>query len=200
MMSDTPQAISGANFFSVRYNRMDINSGKMKWLRFTWKLEASSFDTALPVGKYDVRTADRGERMQVERVINSSFSMDSEWARFGRHIQRLLDEALDRSFTPKHPECIVLVHGSRIIGASLLNPLPDQPSNLPSGPCVLIEYRSRGLGTLLLSKSLDNLASRGLLVANAITPVQSIAARYVYPKFGGSAEPYIITEDGENEE
>lgn len=167
-----------------------MNTAKIKWVRFTWKLADGGFDCPLPKGKYEVRQAERSERAMVEQVVWSSFDMDSAWARYGRHIAEAIQTALDDSFAPKNPEGLVLVHGARIIGVSLLNPMPDQPSNMTTGPCVLIEYRSRGMGTLLLAKSLENLADRGLDRAAAITPAESIAARYVYPKFGGTPEPY----------
>ncbi len=176
-----------------------MNTGTIKWVRFTWNLESAPLELPVPEGKYEIRVAERAERDKVGQVIHSSFAMDSEWARFGRQTQGILEQTLERSFTPKQPECLVLVHGPRIIGASLLDPQPDQPTNLPSGPCVLIEYRSRGLGSFLLGKSLESLASRGLLKASAITPAESIAARYVYTKFGGTAKSYSFT-NSENEE
>ncbi len=55
------------------------------------------------------------------------------------------------------------------------------------GPCVLAEYRNRGLGTSLLAASLDHLRGSGVSLANAITREGAPVARFLYPKFGGQA-------------
>jgi predicted N-acetyltransferase YhbS len=52
---------------------------------------------------------------------------------------------------------LVICHGQRIIGASALSTEMDAENHLLSGPCVLMEYRNRGLGTALLYYSLKQL-------------------------------------------
>ena len=49
-----------------------------------------------------------------------------------------------------------------MIGASILVPDPTRGNHLTPGPCVLMEYRNRGLGTALLEESLRQLRAAGL--------------------------------------
>ena len=84
--------------------------------------------------------------------------------------------------------CLVMPKGSRLIAASLLDPSPEASSHLVSGPAVLMEYRNRGIGSRLLHASLEALRGNGITVASGITRAKTMAARHVYPKFGGVAE------------
>ena len=79
--------------------------------------------------------------------------------------------------------CLVLTHGTRIIAASALNVNDDAPSHLISGPCVLSEYRSRGIGTALLHESLEHLKAAGLATAFGVSKENVPASRFIYPKF-----------------
>ena len=81
------------------------------------------------------------------------------------------------------------MHGTRIIGASLLDPDPEAESNLVTGPCILNEYRSRGIGTALLYLSLRALRDAGLSEARALTKGNVPAAKFVYTKFESVNEP-----------
>ena len=51
-----------------------------------------------------------------------------------------------------HLPALVITHGQRIIAASAICTDADAESNLISGPCVLVEYCNRGLGTALFSE------------------------------------------------
>jgi ribosomal protein S18 acetylase RimI-like enzyme len=51
-----------------------------------------------------------------------------------------------------------------------------------------MEYRNRGIGSRLLHASLEALGGRGVSVASGVTRAKTVAARHVYPKFGGVAE------------
>ena len=84
---------------------------------------------------------------------------------------------------------MVVLHGSRVIGASVLDLAVDAEFHLLTGPCILHEYRSRGLGSALLHQSLVRLREEGLRRVTASARVNSVAARFIYPKFGGAAEP-----------
>ena len=57
--------------------------------------------------------------------------------------------------------------------------------NLFPGPCILMDYRNRGLSTLLLSSALHDLRDAGMTRACAGTRESSPATRFLYPKFGG---------------
>ena len=85
---------------------------------------------------------------------------------------------------------VVLTHGQRIIGASLLNPEIDAENHLLSGPCVLAEYRSRGLGTALLHHSLLLLKTHGLKRVHGVCKEMATTSKFVYPKFGSTVEEY----------
>jgi len=97
----------------------------------------------------------------------------------------LLETAIADTFRHQPVHCLTLLHGSRVIGASLLDVAPDARSHLFTGPCILPEYSNRGLGFHLLGKSLEFLQQQGLEEAQGLTRARSIAARFVYPKFQG---------------
>jgi len=50
-----------------------------------------------------------------------------------------------------------------------------------------MEYRNRGLGTLLLCSALRHLRDGGMTRACERTRESSPAARFLYPKFGGQS-------------
>ena len=70
--------------------------------------------------------------------------------------------------------------------ACTLNVNDDAPSHLISGPCVLAEYRSRGIGTTLLHESLEHLKAAGLATAFGVSKDNVPASRFIYPKFGST--------------
>ena len=57
--------------------------------------------------------------------------------------------------------------------------------HLVSGPCVLIEYRSRGIGGSLLGATLEALRARGLSEALGRTRPNGPSAKFLCRKFGG---------------
>jgi len=83
---------------------------------------------------------------------------------------------------------IVLRHGERMIGASLLDTGEEAENHLLTGPCVLHEYQGRGLGSLLFHRSLLHLAGAGLQEIRGFSLGRSKLDRYVYSKFGGISE------------
>jgi len=64
---------------------------------------------------------------------------------------------------------------------------PDAPAQLVPGPCILMEYRNRGLGTLLLCSALRPFARCRDDPGLRQNPRELPAARFLYPKFGGQS-------------
>lgn len=159
------------------------------WTRFTWSLAKlpPAEDVSLD-SRYRIRPATRDEEKAVRAVVFSAFSLDMDWADTMKIIQDWLNTQIDETFSHRGVPCLVVTHGSRVIGTSLLDPDPESESNLITGPCILNEYRSRGIGSALLHQSLCALRDSGLREARAFTKSNVPAAKFVYPKFGSSSE------------
>ena len=158
----------------------------VRWTRFTWNLA-----TLPPIAKaldkcYLIRVAAREEEPLVANVILRTFSMDSEWAAehvlFRDRLQLQVHQAFEREAIP----ALVILHGMRIVAASALSTEVEAESNLLSGPCVLSEYCNRGLGSALLHESLVQLAHAELPRAHGVSKDNTLASRFVYPKFGST--------------
>lgn len=156
-------------------------------MQFGWKLANFPADNGSELDPYTFRRANAEEAPIVERTILAAFSQDSGWSDDTRVFVESLESKIETAFENDPPLCVVAQHGSRIIGASLLTSAVDAPNHLLSGPCILHEYRSRGIGSALLHASLMALRDGGLAVAHGMAPMRSPAAKYVYPKFGGVA-------------
>lgn len=162
----------------------------VQWMRFTWDLErlGEPATNKLPVNTV-VRPVTRREVEAVQHVIFNSFTLDSDWAEsFGR-IRDSLAEGVRRAFADYESPGLVLVHGPRIVGASIFTDNALAESHLISGPCILLEYRNRGLGTDMLYRSLSLLKQGGVKRATGMTRKGVPAEKFVYPKFGGESEP-----------
>ncbi len=160
----------------------------VRWTRFTWELKKlPPFESTLPE-RYLVRPAERGEEKTVSNVIFSAFSSDSAWSDAFNDFRIPLQSQIDALFERDDTPAMVVCHGQRIIGASALITTADSENHLISGPCVSMEYRSRGLGTALLYHSLKHLQTRGLQRAVGITKDNVVACKFIYPKFGSSSE------------
>lgn len=160
------------------------------WLKFEW--DVKNFEAPphnLPT-HYAFRRAARNEEELVRKAIFSTFSLDSDWNDSFNIIWPALNEKIRETFDTKEPKSLVLTHGTRIIGASILAPEAEVPISLVSGPCILAEYRNRGLGTALLGASLAFLSESGLETATAVTKKNITVSKFVYPKLGGKSEPY----------
>jgi GNAT superfamily N-acetyltransferase len=159
------------------------------WQRFCWNL-GNDLDVSRPVlPPFVFREADAGDRDAVLKVVSSALLMERAWTGTGGDFSRNLDERCERAFAGERPACVVVQHGARVIGASVLDLDPAAEAHLVTGPCILHEYRSRGFGTALLQQSLERLHREGLQQVFALARVNSTAARYVYPKFGGTIVP-----------
>lgn len=167
----------------------------LSWLRFAWDLKTLDATPVPLASHYAIRRAMRNEQEIVRKTIFSAFSLDSDWSDSLNRVWGQIDEGISGAFEGKETRCLVLTHGTRIIGASTLSTNSSDPLQLLSGPCILVEYRNRGLGTALLAASLRFLADAGLDTAIARTKKTVPAAKFVYPKFGGKAEPCDMEPD-----
>ena len=159
----------------------------VRWKRFTWDLAKLSPEHELRLpSHYTVRAAARDEEKAVRNVIFTAFGVDSAWGDSFKQIQSFIESQLNTSFLHRAVPCLVITHGVRIIAASALNESDDAISNLISGPCVLAEYRNRGLGTGLLHESLLYLKSAGLEHCVGLCKDNVPASKFVYPKFGAA--------------
>jgi hypothetical protein len=79
-----------------------------------------------------------------------------------------------------------------VIAASAYDPDPENGIHLITGPCVLIEYRSRGIGGALLHATLEVLRARGLQEAVGQTRPGTTSFKFLCSKFGGKPAAAVI--------
>lgn len=161
----------------------------ISWLIFEWKTSGLPKSEA-PFKPLILRPAEKAEEDGVAKAIKSAFSMDSMWGDVSRPLAEKLAVDIEAAFSQPEPSCVVLVHGSRVIGASVLSESQDAQSHLLSGPCILHEYRNRGLASALLGASLEFLGKKEIPVVRGLTRANSITARFVYQKFGGVSHSF----------
>ncbi len=162
----------------------------VRWKRFTWDLtKLPAFDSQIP-SAFNIRAASRDEEKIVHNVVFTAFGLDTAWGDSIRFVRDFIETQLAASFAHRAVPCLVITHGTRIIAASVLNVNEDAPSHLISGPCVLSEYRSRGIGTALLHESLEHLKTSGLAKASGISKENVPACRFIYPKFGSASADF----------
>lgn len=162
----------------------------INWVQFTWDLsEVPAAGSSLPE-HYEITAASADDEKELRRVITSSFALDPEWNPTMQEVMQTIDGWLAEALQPQLNTAIVLRHGLRIIGASVLSIHPDRDNHLSPGPCILMEYRNRGLGTTLLERSLQTLREAGFSRVNGIAKENSPVTKFLYTKFGGSASPY----------
>jgi len=178
----------------------------VRWTRFSWDL--TKFAPVYPAidSHYRIRQAIAGDEKVVRSVVFSSFTLDQNWNFLLREIREQLDGSLDGVFhdrldrgqrvnrteqaTGTERFCMVASHGSRIIGVSALSSQQDAENHLLTGPCVLMEYRNRGLATALLAQSLLALREANITTAYGLTKQGSATAQFVYTKFSSKNTPY----------
>lgn len=164
----------------------------VRWKRFTWDL------TKLPPAQeplpahFVVRPAGKEDAKATREVILSAFSLDSAWSDTVKLFSSRLEAQLAEAFSKPAAALSVLVitHGQRVIAASLLSTDPGAENHLLTGPCVLMEYRNRGLGTALLYDSLKFLQTSGLTQAHGICKEMAPTSKFLYKKFGSTNELY----------
>jgi GNAT superfamily N-acetyltransferase len=159
----------------------------VRWKRFTWNLtNLPPLANPLP-DQYVVRPAARDEAKLVSHVVFTTLTLDSVWCDTLKLFRDRLAASIDQAFAREPAAALVIMHGQRIIAASVVSTESDAETNLISGPCVLAEYGNRGLGTALLHHTLDLLRSSGLERATAVTKDNVPACKFVYPKFGSTS-------------
>lgn len=164
---------------------MSIPSRPVALVRFSWDLKQ------LPPGAGEVskpfilRTAGEQEADEALAIVQASYNLDPEWSGCALHIKGTVLPRVMKALA-KEPTCLFVQHGNRVIAASVFDcePGPDEV-HLISGPCVLTEYRNRGIGGALLGATLDALRARGAAEALGQTRPNSPSAKYLCPKFGG---------------
>ena len=167
---------------------------QIQWVRFTWDLEKlPTLGSALPK-HYHFAAASRADERELRTVIARSFAHDTSWGDAIHEVNGMIDGWLERAFEPeKGGICLALRHGLRIIGAAILIPDALAENHLSPGPCVLMEYRNRGLGTALLGESLRKLREAGLTRGVALAKINAPVAKFLYPKFDGTLTPGSTT-------
>jgi N-acetylglutamate synthase-like GNAT family acetyltransferase len=159
-------------------------------MRFTWDLTKLSAVKSEIESHYHIRVATPEDEKSVRSVISSAFSLDMNWSDTLKSLRDHFEAQIDKVFAEKEVPCVVVLHGARIIGASSLDLSKEAESHLLSGPCILSEYRNRGLGTTLLHRSLQMLRDAGLEKAHGITKANVPAAKFIYPKFNSTSAEY----------
>ena len=161
------------------------------WLRFTWESKTLPSASYLIKEEYSIRRATKHEKTQAWQVISSCFLLDTCWNDVLHDLLPQIRHDFEEKFSHREIDCLVITHGNRTIGASLIKPSPPEISNhLLSGPCISNEYRNRGFGSLLLKESLVAVAKQGASRVFGVTRSTSSAAKFVYPKFGGTSNSY----------
>ena len=160
------------------------------WTLFSWNL--SQFDAQPPVlpAGHMLKSATRDNEQEIHELVDRAFKFEHQWSVSFSKIAAHLHERIHQEFRSQINAAISLMHGSRIIAASCLCTDPDAAFHFISGPCVLPEYRSRGVGTALLIESLITLKASEVHVARAISKEGTIATKFVYRKLNSVAEPH----------
>jgi len=167
-----------------------------RWTRFAWDLRR--FAPAYPAvdPRYQFRAAAPADEKSVRAVVLSAFTLDSNWAFLANLLKSQLEAVLDTLFLGEksekadpeglRPFCLVVTHGTRIIGASVLTARRDADNHLLTGPSILVEYHNRGLATALLAHSLQALKEAGVQTAYGRTIDSGLTAQFIYSKFGST--------------
>jgi hypothetical protein len=119
------------------------------WLRFEWDLRTLSAEETNVPPPFMLRGAEKGEGDAVETVVSNAFSMDTGWSDIQRMVGTVIVRDVHAGFASDPPACIIIQHGHRVIAASVVNSREGVENHLSTGPCVLQQYRGRGLGTVL---------------------------------------------------
>ncbi len=160
------------------------------WIRFAWDLKRLPAKPASVASPYAIRVAKKDDLAVVQRTVSSALAMEMVWNDCFAALSERLHKQAEEVFAASALPAVVLQHGTRIIACSLLSAEESSDNHLLSGPCVLHEYQSRGLGGLVLAASLDALREAGFSRAYAVTRERAVSGRFLYPKFGGRSEPW----------
>jgi GNAT superfamily N-acetyltransferase len=163
---------------------MPIPSKPTSLVRYRWNLaELTPSEASMP-GPYTLRAAGEQEMEDALRVIQASYNLDPEWSGCAKYIDETVLPGVRKAFEGE-ATCLFLLHGNRVIAASAYHPEPENGIHLVSGPCVLIEYRNRGIGGALLHATLEALRSHGAKEAIGQVRPGTPSAKFLCSKFGG---------------
>src|SRR5438477_1231866 len=160
---------------------------KTRWVNFVWDLAGTKLPAIAAPKQFYLNLIKATERRHLQEVIEKSFALDPGWNAALHMIDAQVKSSIAAAFNSESASWLALHHGGRIVGGTLLMTDPDAPAQLVPGPCILMEYRNRGLGTLLLCSALRHLRDAGMSRVGAKTRESSPAARFLYPKFGGQS-------------
>lgn len=163
---------------------MPIPSKPVTLARFRWNLAELTPGSVPMPGPYTLRAAGEQEIEDALRVVQASYNLDPEWSGCAKHIDEVILPGVRKVFGGE-ATCLFLQHGNRVIAASAYDPDPQDGVHLVTGPCVLIEYRNRGIGGALLHATLEALRARGLKEAVGQTRPGTPSAKFLCSKFGG---------------
>lgn len=162
---------------------------KGRWNCFIWALRTIPDPASLKVEAITIRPAEKTEEGKVLATASSAAAMDSSLGDAARELAPVFAVSVKKAFESDDPLVLVALHGSRMIGVSVYDPAGDAANHLLTGPCVLQEYGSRGIASWLLASSLKELRERGLEKARGVARDRSVLDKYIYRKFGGTAQP-----------
>ena len=163
---------------------MAIPSKPATLIRFRWKLADLKTSEVVMPGPYTLRPAAEQEVEEAMRVMQASYNLDPEWSGCAKHIDEVVLPGVREAFGDE-ATCLFLLHGNRVIAASAYNPEPSDGIHLVSGPCVLTEYRNRGIGGTLLHATLEALRAHGVTEACGQVRPGTPSAKFLCTKFGG---------------
>lgn len=163
---------------------MPIPSKPITLSHFRWKLADASFTAEELPQPYILRSADQQDMEDATRLVQAAYSLDPEWSGCGKHVEEVVLPGVFRSFA-EEAYGLFVQHGNRVIAASIYHPDPEDGVHLVTGPCVLIEYRNRGIGGALLAATLQALKEAGLTEAIGRTRPFTPSAKFLCTKFGG---------------
>ena len=170
---------------STKRERMAIPSKPVQLAKFRWSLADLNVPSPGITKPFTLRTAGDQEIEDALRVLEASYDLDPEWSGCDKYVEQTVIPGAKRALAGDGL-CLFVLHGNRVIGASVYNPEPgEEDVHLVSGACVLIEYRSRGIGGSLLGATLEALKSCGLTEAIGRTRPNSPSAKFLCRKFGG---------------
>lgn len=166
---------------------------KTTWINFVWDLSKADLPNADMPKRYRIDAAGPEDHAETRTMIARAFALDPTWNSSLHEVNAMVENSISRviTSTTATATCMALRHGTRIIGGLFIALDQNEPEQLVPGPCVLVEYRNRGLGTLLLASALRQLRDAGIMRASVITRPGSPAARFLFPKFGGQPSPIV---------
>ena len=158
----------------------------ISWQLFEWTLPCP-VNVQPSIAPVVLRVGEKEDEAVIARVVKAAFALDASWGDMNNVLQEKMTGVVEVAFASTTTACLVLAHGARVIGVSVVDTDEAALEHLLTGPCILCEYGNRGLASHLLAASLGLLAEKEVPMARGVARVGSVAARFVYPKFGGRA-------------